>query len=132
MKKEECRYPKIELDIVDSNSSYDWEKAFLNGKVSKIINGNTVFIPVKMDRSLGLKTLIKKFYKEYNFTENGGEAPIQFKDKENSLYELKDEYLGKMFEFKFKESLCCNFTVREGFFDLFSVKILRNSAIHEK
>ena len=141
MKKEECGYPMIELEIEDNNSSYDWEKTILNGKVSYlkieddtengIINVIPV-IPVKIDRSLGLKTFIKKFYKEYNFTENGGEAPIQFKDKEGSLYELRDKYLGKMFEFNFKESLCDDYPVRKGFFDLFSVKILRNSAIHEK
>ena len=141
MKKEECRYPKIELDIVDSNSSYDWEKTFLNGKVSYLkIEDNTEngiisvipVIPVKMDRSLGLKSLINKFYKEYNYNENGGEAPVQFKDKEGYIYQLKDEYLGKMYEFKFKESLCDDYPVREEFFELFSVKLLQEKTKQDK
>ena len=140
MKKEECRYPRIELEIEDINKSYDWEKAYNQGKISYLIDEDTIngvrvlipLIPVKMDRSLGLKSLINKFYKEYNFSENDGEAPVQFKDKEGSIYELKDEYFGKMFEFKIKESLCDDYTVKEGFFELFSVKLIRDNAKNDK
>jgi uncharacterized protein (TIGR02145 family) len=140
MKKEECNYPWIEIEIKDRNSSYDWVKAVNQGKASYLIdedtvNGVTVLIPVipiKMDRSLGLKSLINKFYKEYNFSENDGEAPVQFKDKEGSIYELKDEYFGKMFEFKIKESLCDDYSVKEGFFELFSVKLVRDNAKNDK
>ena len=132
MKKEECSYPRIELEIKDRNKSYDWEKVYLNGKGSTINNGDTVVIPVKMDGSLGLKSLINKFYKEYNFSENGGEAPVQFKDKEGRIYELKDEYLGKMFEFKIKESLCDDYPVKEGFFELFSVKLIQEKSKQNK
>ena len=132
MKKEECSYPRIELEIKDRNKSYDWEKVYLNGKGSTINNGDTVVIPVKMDGSLGLKSLINKFYKEYNFSENGGEAPVQFKDKEGRIYELKDEYVGKMFEFKIKESLCDDYPVKEGFFELFSVKLIQEKSKQNK
>lgn len=140
MKKEECRYPRIELEIEDINKSYDWEKAYNQGKISCLIDEDTIngvrvlipLIPVKMDRSLGLKSLINKFYKEYNFSENDGEAPVQFKDKEGSIYELKDEYVGKMFEFKIKESLCDDYTVKEGFFELFSVKLLQEKSKQNK
>jgi hypothetical protein len=87
MKKQECNYPWIELEIEDRNSSYDWVKAVNQGKATYLIdeedtvNGFRSFIaviPIKMDRSLGLKSLINKFYKEYNFSENDGEAPVQF------------------------------------------------------
>ena len=131
-KKKQCSYPRIELEIKERNKSYDWEKVYLNGKGSTINNGDTVVIPVKMDGSLGLKSLINKFYKEYNISENGGEAPVQFKDKEGRIYELKDEYVGKMFEFKIKESLCDDYPVKEGFFELFSVKLIRDNAKNDK
>jgi len=131
-KKRECSYPMIEIEIKDRNKSYDWEKVYLNGKGSTINNVDTVVIPVKMDKSLGLKSLINKFYKEYNFSENGGEAPAQFKDKEGSIYELKDEYVGKIFEFKIKESLCDDYPVKEGFFELFSVKLIQEKSKQNK
>ncbi len=85
--KRECSYPMIEIEIKDRNSSYDWVKAVNQGKATYLIdeedtvNGFRSFIaviPIKMDRSLGLKSLINKFYKEYNFSENDGEAPVQF------------------------------------------------------
>jgi len=131
-KRERCSYPMIEIEIKDRNKSYDWEKVYLNGKGSTINNVDTVVIPVKMDKSLGLKSLINKFYKEYNFSENGGEAPAQFKDKEGRIYKLKDEYVGKIFEFKIKESLCDDYPVKEGFFELFSVKLVRDNAKNDK
>ena len=140
MKKQECNYPWIELEIEDRNSSYDWVKAVNQGKATYlIVEEDTVngvrsviaVIPVKMDRSLGLKSLLNKFYKEYNFSENGGEAPAQFKDEEGRIYELKDEYVGKMFEFKIKESLCQHYLTVE-FFELFSVKLVRDNAKNDK
>jgi hypothetical protein len=140
MKKQECNYPWIELEIEDRNSSYDWVKAVNQGKATYLIdeedtvNGFRSFIaviPIKMDRSLGLKSLINKFYKEYNFSENDGEAPVQFKDEEGRIYELKDEYVGKMFEFKIKESLCQHYLTVE-FFELFSVKLVRDNAKNDK
>ena len=37
-----------------------------------------------------------------------------------------------MFEFKIKESLCDDYPVKEGFFELFSVKLIRDNAKNDK